>query len=1405
MANKTAVPPAPQNESADAPPPSGGGASGGTPPAGRTGLAKLKEKLTIPRSTTPYFVASLLAAVAMGWYFFVFVPQKLEYFMGLRFRTLAVASGQIKGKSESLGLSLNSAPAPRTAVSVVAPGNALQPAAHAVPACAGAPPVASGEGDAAADSAPPADEKDSTKYLRLVVPDIQLSERGASPRTSGLQLVVNRPDNDPNESLCATVAWDRVASQGAEASALEFDDLVLADAHGDVVWQREKTTPRLGNLKELLYAEDDKGTLMSPSWAIRTVFPAVDAKKELPKTATLKAVRVGATSTWMLVQAVRLDSPYITDQAQTTLYVAGFVSRSRLQQQAMRIPLAWLVVVSLPIAVLFLAMPFIKLATMNAKERFSVVNLLLMAIGTIAAAGLASVIPVVPRSVSDVGDHTLEEIAELVDTRLGEETSSVLALAQAVARLPESASNPSNPSNPNLENCAVAHTLEPWSTYRLCDLWGALPGFLDNAADKGVPELDVTIWLNDRGEQVRKWTTKAQLTGQASHRAFEHFQNLTSGNLWSLRGNGAIPFTIEPLRAPTTAELGVVFAMPLQPLRDSTPVRTVSTNAAHEARFLALNVRPHAVVDAVMPPGIGFAIVAPNGKVLFHSNAGLSLEENFFEEVSNAQGVRERMQMERPETWSGDYHGTPHRIHIQPVSTLQRCPWKIVTFQDLSPGLASVVDHQSGTFRLGLLNLVLLLAAALAVWWYTKSRGRDIRDLMTAPRSPDPARLRGLVVLMVLAVDAIVATERPSAHQWADFIYVFFVLLPFAALWVSVYARCPAALPEEGSNSALVRFELAILIVLVGAAPAVGFARVVQRVQEVQATERWLETAYQRTSEQANRARVRAIGPAYTDATGAKLVAHPAFRGGAEPEALHFYVSRSPVWEANQAAECTEAPVSGGQVLVRSILNWTMFSSDRRGDTKVKACAGSNRLRVTDKGISLAATAWPWPADNAGADRDKAAGSGTSRRGVDVDGLRWALAILILGGTIAAAYWARRRLITPNAIGASTLENVVTLIASDGNQGIMLVGPPRVRKDELVKRVVTKHAGLAKRLDGQAPIYRIELLDATIDASFLETTLAEVSKRVNEPSMLDGENRLWIQVSNLEAQLITSERRTAVLELLEKLLERPDGEPSRVVVVTTSIDPIAHFHEIFTKEREGIYDDDSPEVQLSRSSLLLSRFRRCYLPINASRSIDPWWKYEPAAWESTLDWEAAEYPPLVEVAKAIKKALSDRAEPRKPVSRAELARMFGSQALASYDLLWASCTRCEKIVLIQLAQEGFVTTQNCEVLWGLINKGLIVERPRPTIFNNSFRLFLRHIERDHVVEQWEQEDGNGLWVVAGRLIGSSLIAGGLFYLTTQDFSVDSLLPVVSGTGVFGAPVVRALLARVTMRGAAPIA
>jgi hypothetical protein len=102
-------------------------------------------------------------------------------------------------------------------------------------------------------------------------------------------------------------------------------------------------------------------------------------------------------------------------------------------------------------------------------------------------------------------------------------------------------------------------------------------------------------------------------------------------------------------------------------------------------------------------------------------------------------------------------------------------------------------------------------------------------------------------------------------------------------------------------------------------------------------------------------------------------------------------------------------------------------------------------------------------------------------------------------------------------------------------------------------------------------------------------------------------------------------------------------------------------------------------------------------------------------------------------------------------------------------------------VLIQLAQEGLINPGCCDVATRLMAKGLIVDGPVPTIFNYTFRAFLQSIERRHVVHEWERMDGVGVWVVAGRLIGSSLAAGGIFYLLTQNFSVQPVLPIVSGT------------------------
>ena len=240
--------------------------------------------------------------------------------------------------------------------------------------------------------------------------------------------------------------------------------------------------------------------------------------------------------------------------------------------------------------------------------------------------------------------------------------------------------------------------------------------------------------------------------------------------------------------------------------------------------------------------------------------------------------------------------------------------------------------------------------------------------------------------------------------------------------------------------------------------------------------------------------------------------------------------------------------------------------------------------------------------------------------------------------------------------------------------------------------------------------------------------------------------------------------------------------------MTSTIDPTAHFSEVFFEERQQVNSKMIPEVELNRLSLVLSRFRRCYVAAEGRSPWRSWYDYVPEQWQDTLELETSNHRLLASVATELKRVWYRRDE----VPLDELRHAVRVRAESAYQLLWASCTRSEKLVLIQLAQERLVNPKNRDTLEELVAKGLILPGPAPSIFNLTFRDFLRGIERTNVVQSWERMEGNGLWVVSGRLVASVLMIGGLFYLVTQGVSVQSVLPLISGSSLLGIPVVRSV-------------
>jgi hypothetical protein len=151
----------------------------------------------------------------------------------------------------------------------------------------------------------------------------------------------------------------------------------------------------------------------------------------MPDNSELRPVDVGGVPSYLFVQPIA-PPPGGSETLLPKLYVAGLVSQHELEREASRIPAVWVVFMSLPVVLLFLALPFIKLATLTPKERYGFADLTLFGLATICAAGVGAILLFHLVSVDDHSDDALARAAKEIEDRLTDETRHVLHLADVL-------------------------------------------------------------------------------------------------------------------------------------------------------------------------------------------------------------------------------------------------------------------------------------------------------------------------------------------------------------------------------------------------------------------------------------------------------------------------------------------------------------------------------------------------------------------------------------------------------------------------------------------------------------------------------------------------------------------------------------------------------------------------------------------------------------------------------------------------------------------------------------------------------------------------------------------------------------------------------------------------------------
>jgi hypothetical protein len=128
----------------------------------------------------------------------------------------------------------------------------------------------------------------------------------------------------------------------------------------------------------------------------------------------------------------------------------------------------------------------------------------------------------------------------------------------------------------------------------------------------------------------------------------------------------------------------------------------------------------------------------------------------------------------------------------------------------------------------------------------------------------------------------------------------------------------------------------------------------------------------------------------------------------------------------------------------------------------------------------------------------------------------------------------------------------------------------------------------------------------------------------------------------------------------------------------------------------------------------------------------------------------------------------------------EAVRLIQDAAEPYYRSVWDLCSQEEKLVLIQLAQEGLVNPKRTEIVRRLARRGLVQLYPRFAVMNESFRAFLLNVELPESVASWEAQATAYTWKrisVPLYTLGAVVVAILLF---TEQTAFTSLLAIITG-------------------------
>ena len=565
-----------------------------------------------------------------------------------------------------------------------------------------------------------------------------------------------------------------------------FDDVLLADPSGAIVYQRNASTLKFLHLGNLFHHQRNNNEWISELFVQsgKSQDQTLDLKdlSHLMKTAMPAhfQVTVGGNSYDVFMQAVAFPSIRTTEPGQDhhiPWIICGILPSSTFQEQYLAIPFTVLLLCLFVFISAFLVLPLFSLLMMKPRERltrFSVASLL---IANILGAGIGTLffldLGFYRQTVEDFHGRltaTTDSIAEGFHAQLDHMVWQLDRYNQQFQKLNDRERFPTHPGS---------------------KAWLArvnLPDPCKDSQGKAMPycypNFSVAFWVDTEGILRETWTQAATPYVRGIHdlreRDYVTKIQASSKKLYRrLINNRWFEFYAQPLISLESSTRSLVVSMPHR-IVSETQIRATPWVAALQSEDFSLLKKP------VLPPGTGYAVLEDQtGLAVFHSNGRRMLRENFMEETDNNPEIAALIHARVEGTVEGDYWGLGHRFAIKPLSGL---PWTLVVFESKEP--LRTTNFEVLLFSLSLFTLYIL---ALMLWikglnviYRSDAYGRPVRWIWPKPWLSRTYLWLSLLLLIIFLLGVTAFFGMDWQDEMASDSHLLFVGLPFLTIWMVV-------------------------------------------------------------------------------------------------------------------------------------------------------------------------------------------------------------------------------------------------------------------------------------------------------------------------------------------------------------------------------------------------------------------------------------------------------------------------------------------------------------------------------------------------------------------------------------------------------------------------------------------